>query len=290
MASGLWPLIRGVLNPFDLAIFSVLYLIHKPLLRLLHFSTLSLRRKIYALPLSTKYPESIFGFIEKPISTALLFLPFVYSLDIISITLHQFGFDFHVKGDLSRMLCVIYEAVTAGMFITKIKDYLLNLHRLRKHKQNMRLHSLDTHVRRDKVRECTFVRARHLICKFSMLQWFIFHQLILCFTYFISIFFSFFFICCHFFLIFFISFFINLLSSPATEATVDELSSIVVWTLLSGLCLEAMSLEFGFALGTYVRVLVVAVITKRQRRKFFFWSEEHSLTQKHQKKKKKAAV
>ena len=37
---------------------------------------------------------------------------------------------------------------------------------------------------------------------------------------------------------------------PHQLETVDELSSIVVWTFLMGLCLEAMSLEFGFALGT----------------------------------------
>jgi hypothetical protein len=38
------------------------------------------------------------------------------------------------------------------------------------------------------------------------------------------------------------------------SATVDELSSIVIWVLLFGLCLEAMSLEFGFALGTFVHM------------------------------------
>ena len=38
------------------------------------------------------------------------------------------------------------------------------------------------------------------------------------------------------------------------ETVVDELSSLTVWALMGGLCLEAMSLEMGFALGSIFAV------------------------------------
>lgn len=156
MAFALWPTVRKVFNPVDVAIFCILYYSHKPLLKWIHKGTLNIRRKINSLHVNTKYSESLFGFIEKPISVALLFLPFVYSVDIISIALHAFGFDFHVKGDISRLLCVVYEATAAGMFITKIKDFVLNLHRLEKFQQNQLFHKDNEKVsamRRDEVRE-----------------------------------------------------------------------------------------------------------------------------------------
>ena len=69
---------------------------------------------------------------------------------------------FHVKGDISRLLCVIYEATTAGMFVTKIKDFFLNLHRLKKFQQNQLFHKNSEKVsalRRDEIREGVPVHA-----------------------------------------------------------------------------------------------------------------------------------
>ena len=156
MLKNLWPNIRTVLNPSDMLIFSLLYAIHVPVLKFLHTSTLGARSKLYAFPIKTSYEESLFGFIEKPTRTALMFLPFVYTLDIGNIVLQMLGFHFHIKGDLSRLLCVVYEAVTAGMFITKMKDYALSLSRLKK----KYLHDKSTHdgdqipfYRIDKMRE-----------------------------------------------------------------------------------------------------------------------------------------
>lgn len=162
MASSLWPSVKKIFNPVDIIIFSVLYIIYKPLLKLAHEGTLNIRRKLNSLHVDTKYSESLFGYLEKPISVALMFLPFVYSLDLVSIALHTFGFDFHVKGDISRLLCVIYEATAAGMFITKFKDFTLNLHRLKKFQQNQLFHKDNTKVsalRRDEIREGVSVRA-----------------------------------------------------------------------------------------------------------------------------------
>ena len=132
MLKNLWPNIKTVLNPSDMLIFTVLYIIYVPALKFLHTSTLTARSKLYTFPIKTAYEESIFGFIEKPMKMALMFLPFVYTLDIGNIVLQMLGFHFHIKGDLSRLLCVVYEALTAGMFITKIKDYALSLTRLKK--------------------------------------------------------------------------------------------------------------------------------------------------------------
>ena len=53
-----------------------------------------------------------------------MFLPFVYGLDIANIMMHCLGFDFHIKGDLSRLCCVVYEAVTAGFFLARLIDFL----------------------------------------------------------------------------------------------------------------------------------------------------------------------
>ena len=154
MAANLWPSVRKIINPPDIAVFAILYIFHKPLLKFFHQITSNFRKKIYRIPVETKYTESLFGFIEKPIYVGLMFLPFVYSLDIISITLHTFGFDFHIKGDLSRLLCVVYEAIIAGMFITKIKDFSLNLHRLKKFNQKLLFHQdKNSLMRRDQVRE-----------------------------------------------------------------------------------------------------------------------------------------
>ena len=162
MASTLWPSVQKIFNPVDIIIFSVLYIIHKPLLKLAHEGILNIRRKLNSLHVDTKYSESLLGYIEKPISVALMFLPFVYSLDLVSIALHAFGFDFHVKGDISRLLCVIYEATTAGMFVTKMKDFFLNLHRLKKFQQNQLFHKNNEKVsalRRDEIREGLPVHA-----------------------------------------------------------------------------------------------------------------------------------
>lgn len=132
MLKNLWPNIKTILNPSDMLIFTLLYITYVPILKFLHTSTLGARSKLYTFPIKTAYEESIFGFIEKPIKMLLMFLPFVYALDIGNIVLHMLGFHFHIKGDLSRLLCVVYEAVTAGMFVTKIKDYALSLSRLKK--------------------------------------------------------------------------------------------------------------------------------------------------------------
>jgi hypothetical protein len=90
----------------------------------------------------------------------LLFLPFVYMLDMTSIILNAIGFEF--KADLSRLLCVVYEAVTAGLFITKLKDFVFNLDRLKKYNESvlLRKKNIDENIqcssispRRDSVRE-----------------------------------------------------------------------------------------------------------------------------------------
>ena len=38
------------------------------------------------------------------------------------------------------------------------------------------------------------------------------------------------------------------------QKVVDELSTIAIWTAMAGFCLEAMSLEMGFALGSIFAV------------------------------------
>ena len=162
MIKNLWPNVKKIFNPMDMIIFTFLYVIHVYVLKFLHARSLDVRKKIHQSTIHTKYEESIFGFIEAPVRTALMFLPFVYGLDIGNVALHMLGFDFHIKGDLSRLLCVVYEAVTAGMFTTKIKDYLLNLSRLRKclkEQKSILKTGLICTIRRDHIREGKVVRT-----------------------------------------------------------------------------------------------------------------------------------
>jgi hypothetical protein len=162
MIKNLWPNVKKIFNPMDMLIFTFLYVIHIHVLKFLHARSLDVRKKIYQSTIQTKYEESIFGFVEAPIRTALLFLPFVYGLDVGNVALHMLGFDFHIKGDLSRLLCVVYEAVTTGMFATKIKDYVLNLSRLRKclrEQKSVLATGLTCNIRRDHIREGKPVRT-----------------------------------------------------------------------------------------------------------------------------------
>lgn len=154
-----WPNVRKILNPMDMLIFLTLYLTHVRFLKFLHVITMSLRRKVHKIAVTTEYKESIFGFLERPVTMTIMFLPFVYGLDISNIVMHCLGFDFHIKGDLSRLCCVVYEAVTAGVFITKLKDFLLNLHRLKIFQRHQLMIARGDKVpfhRRDHIREGTY--------------------------------------------------------------------------------------------------------------------------------------
>lgn len=159
MMKSFWPNVRKILNPMDMLIFLTLYLTHVRFLKFLHVITMSLRRKVHKIAVTTEYKESIFGFLERPVTMTIMFLPFVYGLDISNIVMHCLGFDFHIKGDLSRLCCVVYEAVTAGVFITKLKDFLLNLHRLKTFQRHQLAISRGDKVpfhRRDHIREGTY--------------------------------------------------------------------------------------------------------------------------------------
>jgi hypothetical protein len=154
-----WPNVRKIFNPMDMLIFLTLYLTHVRFLKFLHVITMSMRRKVHKIAVTTEYKESIFGFLERPVTMTIMFLPFVYGLDIANIAMHCLGFDFHIKGDLSRLCCVVYEAVTAGVFITKLKDFLLNLHRLKTFQRHQLMISRGDKVpfhRRDHIREGTY--------------------------------------------------------------------------------------------------------------------------------------
>ena len=50
------------------------------------------------------------------------------------------------------------------------------------------------------------------------------------------------------------NFFNKVPRDPVREATVNELSSLVIWLFIGGFCLEAMSMELGFALGSIFAV------------------------------------
>ena len=118
-------------------------------------------------------------------------MPFVYLLDIASIVLHTLGFEFHIKGDVPRLLVTVYQTFVCGSFITKVKDWGLMKNRAKQTAKALAgLGGSIAFTERDLMR----------------------------------------------------------------DTVVDELSSLTVWALMGGLCLEAMSLEMGFALGSIFAV------------------------------------
>jgi len=175
----LWAKVRSLCKSKDALLFVGLMIVHKPFLQILHkITTLVLGQKESDGRFRT-YKHSIWKYLQKPVLWSIWFIPFVYVVDIISLTLHHFGCYFHLKGDVARLLCTIYDAFICGSLAVTIKDWILDRR------------TRDVNKRRDQVR----------------------------------------------------------------EKTVDELSNILIWTLMFGFCLEAMSLEFGFALGSIFSVV-----------------------------------
>lgn len=190
--------LKRVVNPIDALIIVGLLLVYKSALREMFNFTSSISKKMFrqsATSSSTdkKYPtyeESIFGYIEKPLGYTIYFLPFLYALDILSLALHAFGVQFHLKSDLPRLLVTVVSSIIMGSWITKIKDWVF---------YKMRA-------------------ARNFVPIFAS------------------------------------SSLHNQQRDKAREDTVDELASLVVWAGVAVICLEAMSLEFGFALGSVFAV------------------------------------
>lgn len=169
--------LRNVVTIPDFLIMSIIVLSHKLVLKGLYTLTYRQKDGIYR----KDYKQSFWGSIEKPVTLSAWFFPVIYLIDMFTIVLHGFGYDFHVKGDLPRLICTVATTILCGMYFTKIKDWAVGRF-LRK------IHMMST--TRDVIR----------------------------------------------------------------EATVDELTSLVIWGILGGFCLEAMSLELGFALGSIFAV------------------------------------
>jgi small-conductance mechanosensitive channel len=208
-AALLLPKVAALFHPTDCIAFVASLLIYKPLLRLLYRAVTWLAAQAKTTPLANAskgeegsksesmprqplvcpYELSLFGRLEQPVLFALGLMPFVYLLDIVSIMLHTLGFEFHIKGDVPRLLVTVYQTFVCGCFITRVKDWGLTKHRS-KHTKLLAGAGGLVPAERDHMR----------------------------------------------------------------DTVVDELSSLIVWALLGGLCLEAMSLEMGFALGSIFAV------------------------------------
>ena len=164
-------------HPTDILIVAAFYLAYKPLLKALYNVQENLRRRIVQNhEYHHTYEYSIFGYLEKPLRLASLYMPFLYVVDLLSIVLHALGLDAHIKGDLPRLAATCATSIIGGQFVVNIKDWFLH---------NARLHTTRGR-RRDTVR----------------------------------------------------------------ENTVNELSSILIWLLVGTVCIEAMKMNMGFALGS----------------------------------------
>jgi len=181
--------IHKIIEPTDVLVIGLTILCRKPLLK----SLFAIQEKLRPLFPKPKYPkhsprlfeDSLFGYLERPTYYAVWFLPFVYLIDILTIVMHFLGFDFHIKGDLPRLVFQVSSSLLCGSFITHIKDWFFA-----KSREDHLAHVAAGGEKRDLVR----------------------------------------------------------------ENTVNELTSILVWGMVMAFSLEAMSLEFGFALGSLFAV------------------------------------
>ena len=165
--------VKKIIRPSDLLLMSALIVTHKLILRAVYEIT-HLNRKS-----RPEYQNSLFGFIEPSVSLAVLYIPFLYMVDISAIVLHALGCTFHLKGNLPRLVTQIAFYLVCGSFVTRVKDWIVNT-------KIRTWYSKDARVARDLVR----------------------------------------------------------------EETVDELTSLAIWAIFVGICVEELSLEMGFALGS----------------------------------------
>lgn len=92
----------------------------------------------------TSYEHSLLGHLEQPFGYMLWFPPFLYLVDLLSIALAYLGFQFHIKGDVPRLLCTMAYSIIAGSFLTRIKDWMLYKWRAQWHTKTMaRYHQSD---------------------------------------------------------------------------------------------------------------------------------------------------
>ncbi len=85
------------------------------------------------------FEKSFIGQMQTPISFFLWFPAFLYTIDVLSLILAHAGFDFHIKGDLPRLLCTVAYSIITGTFVTKLKDWILH---------KLRVHSIQNHYGR----------------------------------------------------------------------------------------------------------------------------------------------
>lgn len=116
--------IAQLMSVTDLLIMVGLIYSYKPFLRALYEVT------HYFSKDKTAYRSSLIGYLEEPVKYVVLFPPFLCVVDLFSIFINYFGFDFHIKGNLPRLACTLATAGLLGSFATKFKDWIF--HRLRR--------------------------------------------------------------------------------------------------------------------------------------------------------------
>ncbi len=92
------------------------------------------------------FKYSLVGYLQQPFLYLAKFPLWLFTLDVFSILIHSFGFDFHIKGGLPDLIAKVSYCLLAGIFITRLKDWYFQ--QVLRQKSNLA-------IRRDYVREGT---------------------------------------------------------------------------------------------------------------------------------------
>lgn len=105
----------GKLSPIDVAFVLVPLLCIKPVL---NWFDVAKKDKV-------GHQCSLVGYLEKPLIALTQFPLFLFFLDVLSISIHALGIDFHIKGGLPDLVLKVSYCILGGAFLTRIKDWFV---------------------------------------------------------------------------------------------------------------------------------------------------------------------
>jgi len=108
----------------DVAAIAALLLYHKKILRLLH----SAEKKLGSIV--PEYEQSIFGYIERPVSFVALAAPIVYVFDLLLIAMQHLRVNSAQIITVERIVKFLLSWFLFGSFVTRLKDWIASKRRL----------------------------------------------------------------------------------------------------------------------------------------------------------------
>ena len=103
-------------NPIDIAYVLGPLILAKPVLYLFDRAVLHDKG-------NSNFKSSLLGYLEKPIVYLTQYPLLLFAIDVISIFIHSFGIDSHIKGGFPQFATQLSSLALAGMFVTRAKDW-----------------------------------------------------------------------------------------------------------------------------------------------------------------------